>query len=404
MSAFEFKALDAKGKQHKGVLEGYSERQVRQSLRDKGWAPLAVRPANRKLVQSRGKGVGFGRLSPLALALVTRQMATLVQAGLPIEKALQVVANQTENLKIRGLLLSIRTDVLEGRTLADALGKMPRLFDHQYRMTVAAGEHSGRLGEVLENLAVYTERKQQFQQEVQSALIYPVILLLMAFTIVAVLLAYVIPQVVDVFDDRAGQLPWLTQALIGFSEFMQSYLIWLVLLAGIVVIGAIRLLQIPALHTAWHGLLLNMPVVGKFIVESDVVRFASTMAILVQSSAPLLDALKVSGAVLNNLILRAAVSEVVARVGEGESLAEALRNSAYFPPLLLQMVASGESSGQLALMLSKAADYQEEAFTRKMKTLVRLFEPAMLIVMGLIIMAIVLAILLPILQFNQLIT
>lgn len=410
MSAFEFKALDAQGKKQSGILEAHSMRQVRQQLRDQGWAPLSVVESHNRTAADSDMGhkPGIkprgGRLSVLELALLTRQMALLIQSGLTVDATLQTIASQTDNLKTRSLLLSIRAEVLEGQGLAAAMASMPRAFNRQYRMTVAAGELTGQLAEVLENLAVYSERQHKFRQEVQMALYYPIILLVLSGTILIGLIAFVVPQIVEVFADSATELPALTKIVIGISQFMQQYLLWMVLVVLVVVVVLMRWLKQPKARKRWHQLLLDAPFIGRYIRDTEVARFTSTLAILVQSSAPLLDALKVARDVINNLIIKAAVLEAVNSVSEGSHLHVALRDSGQFPALLLQMIASGESGGRLWEMLSSAANYQEQSLARRIATLVKLFEPAMLVIMGGLVMLIVIAILLPILQFNQLVT
>ena len=408
MSTFEFKALDDKGKKQSGILEAHSVRQVRQLLRDRGWAPLSVTASHRRIAKAKEgeapkrlpKG---GRLSALDLALITRQMALLVQSGMTVEETLQAIASQTANLKTSALLLSVRAGVLEGRTLADAMTVVPQAFNKQYRMTVSAGEATGRLAEVLENLALYSEKQHKFRQEVQMAMYYPIILLILSVAILVGLVSFVVPQIVDVFADSARELPALTRAVIGLSNFMQAYFLWLLLViaGGLMVLA--RLLKRPEVRRRWHRKLLDIPLLGRYIRDTEVARFTSTLAILVQSSTPLLDALRIARDVLNNLIIRAAVLEAVNRVSEGSHLHSALRDTKQFPPLLLQMIASGESGGRLAEMLVSAASYQEQSLATRVATLVKIFEPAMLVIMGGLVMLIVIAILLPILQFNQLI-
>lgn len=409
MSAFEFKALDAQGKKQSGIFEANTLRQVRQQLRDRGWAPLSVVESHKRntigtepdKAQATPRG---GRLSVLELALITRQMAMLIQSGLTIDATLQAIAGQTDNLKTRGLLLSVRAAVLEGQSLADAMATMPQAFSKQYRMTVAAGELTARLAEVMEKLAIYSERQHKFRQEVQIALYYPIILLFLALAIMIGLVTFVVPQIVEVFADSATELPFLTRMVIGISQFMQQYLLWLVPAIFVLVVGLRQWLKQPKARLRGHQMLLDMPFIGRYIRDTEVARFTSTLAILVHSSAPLLDALKVARDVVNNLIIKAAVLKAVNDVSEGGHLHVALRDTGQFPSLLLQMIASGETGGRLSEMLESAANYQEQSLARRIATLVKLFEPAMLVIMGGLVMLIVIAILLPILQFNQLVT
>lgn len=403
MSVFEFKALDAKGKEQAGVLEAHSIQQVRQLLRDQGWTPLFVTAGSSKARPDGSYTSSGHRISVLELAFVTRQLATLIQASLPLEQALQAVAQQNKNIKVRSLILGVRAGVLEGRSLADSLARFTQVFDRQYRMTVAVGEHSGRFAEVLENLASHTERRHQFRQDIQMALLYPIALLSLALVIVIALVVYVVPQIVVVFEDSARELPWLTQFLVNLSNTVQTHGLWIVGILIALSAAAFKLFSMPFFQTWWHDFLLKLPLFGNLARDSNLVRFVSTLAILVQSNAPVLEALRVAGDVINNQTLRRAVVVATDRISEGESLFSTLQDTGHFPPMVLHMIASGETSGKLAQILTTTAMHQEREFTHKVKLLVKLFEPLMLIVMGALIMLIVLAILLPILQFNQLI-
>lgn len=402
MAAFEYRALDPQGKQRKGVLEADSGRQVRQMLRERQLAPLEVKAARAR--EASGTGLRFARgLSAADLALLTRQLATLVQAALPIEEALGAAAAQAGSARIQTMLLAVRARVLEGHSLAESLKAFPAAFPELYRATVAAGEHAGHLGPVLERLADYTEQRQQSRQKIQLALLYPVILMIASLAIVGFLLGYVVPDVVRVFVDSGQTLPALTRGLIALSDGVRDWG-WLALLLLVgALIGARRALRDDALRLRWHRLLLRLPLVGGLIRTAECARFASTLAILTRSGVPLVEALDIAGQVIGNQLIRGEVREAARKVREGGSLTRSLEATRQFPPMMLHMIASGERSGELDQMLARTAATQENDLAARIAVLVGLFEPFMLVFMGATVLVIVLAILMPILSLNQLV-
>ncbi|WP_312956807.1 GspF family T2SS innner membrane protein variant XcpS [Stutzerimonas nitrititolerans] len=403
MAAFEYVALDPRGRQQKGLIEADSPRQARQLLRDKQWSPLEVKQARARESSGTG-GFSFGRgLSARDLALVTRQLATLVQAALPIEEALRAAAAQSGSQKIKSMLLAVRGRVMEGHSLAASLREYPSAFPDLYRATVAAGEHAGHLGLVLDQLADYTDQRQQSRQKIQLALLYPVILLVASLAIVVLLLGYVVPDVVKVFVNTGQELPALTTGLIAVSEVVQRWG-WLIML-GIVAlaIGMRQALRDPNIKLRWHSFILRLPLVGRLVRATNTARFASTLAILTRSGVPLVDALGIAAAVIGNLRIRERVVEAAQRVREGGSLTRALEATGEFPPMMLHMIAAGEKSGELDQMLARTARNQENDLAAQISLLVGLFEPFMLVFMGAVVLVIVLAILLPILSLNQLV-
>ncbi|WP_312957712.1 GspF family T2SS innner membrane protein variant XcpS [Stutzerimonas nitrititolerans] len=403
MAAFEYVALDPRGRQQKGLIEADSPRQARQLLRDKQWSPLEVKQARARESSGTG-GFSFGRgLSARDLALVTRQLATLVQAALPIEEALRAAAAQSGSQKIKSMLLAVRGRVMEGHSLAASLREYPSAFPELYRATVAAGEHAGHLGLVLDQLADYTDQRQQSRQKIQLALLYPVILLVASLAIVVLLLGYVVPDVVKVFVNTGQELPALTTGLIAVSEVVQRWG-WLIML-GIVAlaIGMRQALRDPSIKLRWHSFILRLPLVGRLVRATNTARFASTLAILTRSGVPLVDALGIAAAVIGNLRIRERVVEAAQRVREGGSLTRALETTGEFPPMMLHMIAAGEKSGELDQMLARTARNQENDLAAQISLLVGLFEPFMLVFMGAVVLVIVLAILLPILSLNQLV-
>lgn len=404
MAAFEYIALDARGRQQKGVLEADSARQVRQLLRERQLAPLEVKATRTREQAVGGQRFGFTRgLSARDLALVTRQLATLVQAALPIEEALRAAAAQSTSSRIQSMLLAVRAKVLEGHSLAGSLREFPAAFPELYRATVSAGEHAGHLGPVLEQLADYTEQRQQSRQKIQLALLYPVILMCASLGIVGFLLGFVVPDVVRVFIDSGQTLPLLTRGLIALSDLVKHWG-WLAILLLVAGITAIRLaLRQEAARHRWHGILLRVPLVGRLVRATDTARFASTLAILTRSGVPLVEALGIAAEVIANRVIRAEVVLAAQKVREGGSLTRALEQTGQFPPMMLHMVASGERSGELDQMLARTARNQENDLAAQIALLVGLFEPFMLVFMGAVVLVIVLAILLPILSLNQLV-
>ncbi|WP_181296143.1 GspF family T2SS innner membrane protein variant XcpS [Pseudomonas sp. Q2-TVG4-2] len=403
MAAFEYIALDPRGREQKGLIEADSPRQARQLLREKQWSPLEVKQAKAK-EDSGGGGFAFGRgLSARDLALVTRQLATLVQAALPIEEALRAAAAQSTSQKIKSMLLAVRARVMEGHSLAGSLREYPSAFPELYRATVAAGEHAGHLGLVLDQLADYTDQRQQSRQKIQLALLYPVILLVASLAIVVLLLGYVVPDVVKVFVNTGQQLPTLTTGLIAVSEAVQRWG-WLMFVGIVAAALAMRqALRDDKIKRRWHALILRIPLVGRLARATNTARFASTLAILTRSGVPLVDALGIAAAVIANLRIRDKVIEAAQRVREGGSLTRALDATGEFPPMMLHMIASGEKSGELDQMLARTARNQENDLAAQISLLVGLFEPFMLVFMGAVVLVIVLAILLPILSLNQLV-
>lgn len=402
MPAYEYKALDARGKQKQGVVEADAPRAVRQQLREKGLTPLAVEPAVQKRSPSNPLGSG-GTLAAADLALVTRQLATLIQSGIPIEQALSATAQQTSKPRIRSMLIAIRAKVMEGYTLADSLSEFPKAFPRLYRSTVAAGEHAGHLDLVLNRLADYTENRQEARQKIQLAAIYPIILSFVAIAIVVFLLTYVVPDIIDVFLKQGQELPALTQAMLAMSEFLSSYGVYLVILLVAAFMVFRYALTKPAFRMRFHKRLLHLPLFSGMVRGVNTARYASTLSILTTSGVPLVDAMRIAGEVLSNDYLRQELKEAARKVSEGGSLHRALDQSGYFPPMMLHMIASGEASGELDSMLERTATMQENTLQSKMAAIVGLFEPMMLLVMGVVVLIIVMAIMLPILNMSNLV-
>ena len=402
MPAFQYVALDDRGRQRKGLIEADTPRMARQLLRERGMNPLGVEEVASQ-ERSRSRQWFRPHISPTDLALITRQLATLVGSGLPLEEALGAVARQAERTRLSGLLLAVRARVLEGHTLATALRDFPSIFPELYRATVAAGEQSGHLDVVFERLADYTEARQQMRQKVGLALFYPLLLTGVAILVVAGLLTYVVPQVVQVFSSLNQQLPALTRGLIALSDFLRQYG-WL-LLGGLAmgVVSWIYALRRISFKRRVHQTLLKLPLIARLTRGANTARFARTFSILMASGVPVLEALRISAQVMSNLPMREAVEQAAVRVKEGASLQKAISNSGYFPPMTVQLIASGEASGRLENMLERAAVQQERETETLIAALLGIFEPMLILVMGGVVLMIVLAILLPIFDLNQLV-
>jgi general secretion pathway protein F len=403
MGAFEYSALDASGKERKGILEGDTPRHIRQLLREQQLLPVSVTEVAQKEARRQRSFSLVRRVSPTDLALFTRQLATLVRAGLPLEESLLAVSQQTEKPRVQSIVLGVRARVMEGHTLADGFTEFPRVFPEIYRATVAAGEQAGHLDSVLERLAEYTESRELIRQKVLGAMLYPIVLTIMCFAIVSGLLVFVVPKVVAVFESTKAKLPLITQLLIDTSGFFRSNGLYL-LIGGIAAFILFRRwLRNPAARRRYHRLQLRMPLLGKLTRGFNTARFTRTFSILTASSVPVLEALRISGEVVTNLPMRDAVTDAAARVREGAPIGRSLATSRMFPPMTIHLISSGESSGQLESMLERAAISQERELDGLLGAMVGLLGPILIIVMGLFVMGIVFAMLLPIFEMNQLI-
>lgn len=403
MGAFEYTALDPAGKEAKGLIEGDTPKHVRQILRERRLLPVKVtevaqKEAHRQSTFSLRRGI-----SPSELALVTRQLASLSQSGLPLEESLLAVSQQNDQPRTKSILLGVRGKVMEGHTLADGLAEFPQAFPDLYRATIAAGEQSGHLDVVLERLADYTEARHELRQRVRNAMIYPIALVVMAIAIISFMLATVVPKIVNVFANSSAELPALTRGLIATSDFLRNH--WLLVIIGVcVLIYAIWwVLQKPGPKRAYHQLLLRVPIISRLTRGINTARFTRTFSILAGSGVPILEALKISAAVIENLPMRDAVSEAAVRVREGGSISKSLANSKLFPPMMIHLISSGEAGGRLEEMLSRAADGQEREVDGLIAALLGILQPLLIVLMGGVVLMIVLAILLPIFEINNLI-
>jgi len=408
MAAFDYKAVDSKGKIKKGIVEGDSARQARNILREKGLMPTEVTsclaPSTGTSGQSSKTRIKGGKVSASDLALITRQLSTLVESGLPIEESLMAVGEQCEKANIKSMIMAIRTKVTEGYGLAESMAEYPQIFNNLFRAMVSAGEQSGHLDKVLDRLADYTEQREQMQSQLVQALIYPIIMTVVAVGVISVLLTQVVPEIVGQFEHMGGKLPTTTKILIASSEFLSAYGLYLTLTG----IGAMfliaQILKKPNYKMAFHQRIINVPGIGKVIKGLNTARFARTLSILTASAVPLLDSMKISGHVLDNLYMKKRIKEASDRVREGASLRASLDETKLFPPMMMHMIASGEKSGELENMLERSADNQDKAFEALVNISLKAFEPALMVAMAGIVLFIVMAILQPILQLNNMVS
>ena len=404
MAAFEYQALDLRGRTIKGVIEGDAERQVRSALRDKGLTPLQVDViAAETAVKTLGGRSWRRGISSADLALLTRQFATLVGAGMTIEECLTALIEQTDSTRARTVLAGVRGRVLEGQSLARGIEAFPQAFPDIYRHLVEAGEQSGQLAQVLDRLADYTEDRQALRQKVLLAFIYPALVTLVAIVIVGFLLVNVVPQVTRVFENTGQTLPLVTRVLIMTSDFVRVGGVWWLVGIAVVFVGVRVMLRNKRMRRRWHGLLLKLPLVGRLVRGVNAARFASTLGILTSSGIPLLQAMQSAVLVVSNLPMRAAVDDALRQVREGAGLARALGKARLFPPLVIHLIGSGEASGNLDIMLARAAEAQARELENWVRALTALLEPVMILVVGAVVGFIVLAMLLPIFEMNQLI-
>jgi general secretion pathway protein F len=401
MPGFRYQAYNVEGKLHKGVLEADSARQARSMLREQGLTPhrVDVIAAN----DPSGAPTRRVSLSHSQVTQITRGLASLLEAGLTVEQAFNALIEQAESERVRQVLAALRGEVLAGNTIAKALAAFPAAFPELYRTLVAAGETSGQLARVLTRLADYLEDRQQLRARLALALVYPSIVLAVAILVVGALLVYVLPQVVGVFQHAHQQLPWLTRALIALSAFLQATWIgWLVL--AIVAAAVLRVaLRRERPRAAIHRALWRAPILGRVLRHLDAARLASTLAILVGSRVPILQALEAGTGVMTLVPMREALATAARGVREGMALSRSLSATRAFPPVMVHLIASGETSGRLDEALERAARQQQNDIATRLAAFAALFEPAMILAMGGVVLAIVLAILLPIFQLNQLV-
>lgn len=397
MAAFHYKALDKQGTAQKGIIEADSLRVARQKVRDKGLMLVDI-----NALHSEGRKAPV-KLKHQALALMTRQLATLIRAKLPVEEALKGVAEQTEKPKPKRIIIRVREKVLEGLSLSHALSEFPQAFPNLYVSTVAAGEQTGRLDVVLNRLADYVETEQKTRQKVQQALIYPSMMVIISFAIITFLLTFVVPKIISVFNTTGQSLPTLTVYLINISDFLKHYGIYTLLVVIAATVGFFRAIAIPHIKSRWHRFLLKVPFVTYMIKTVSTARYSHTLAILSNAGVPILKAMGIASNLINNIAIKEAMETAKDEVKEGRNLASALKKTHAFSPMTLHLIASGESSGELEDMLQYAANTQDDDVSRIIATALTLFEPLIILFMGAVVLFIVLATLLPIFSMDQLV-
>lgn len=403
MAAYDYKALDSKGKTVKGSIEAETARLARTALREKGLVPVELEQTKEKEKRAAASGgIGFQRgISTAELSLLTRQLATLVQASMPLEECLKAVADQIEKPKLKSMLTGVRSRVIEGYTLSDSLADYPHVFDSLFCSMVSAGEKSGHLGPVLERLADYVENRQQIKSKLTQAMVYPAVLTVAAVSIVSFLLATVVPDIVGQFLSTGAELPEMTKVLLAASDFVTNWgwLVVTVIVATVVITKT--MLRNEKHRLEWDRRMLSVPVVGRVARGLNTSRFARTLSICTSSAIPLLDGMKVAANVMTNSFFRNKVIEASDRVREGTSLRASLENSKLFPPMMLHMIASGERSGELESMLTRAADNQDRDFESQVNIALGIFSPLLVVVMAGVVLFIVVATLMPIIQLNN---
>lgn len=404
MAAFDYQAVNSRGKTVKGVIEGDTARHVRGLLREQGLTPLEVSESLKKAKTTSPKSrFSRSKISAAELALITRQLATLVESGLPLEESLMAVAQQCEKNRLKSIIMAVRSKVTEGYGLAESMAEFPQVFNNLFRAMVAAGEKSGHLDKVLNRLADYTEQRQQMRSQLIQALVYPIIMTIVAISVIGILLAFVVPEIVGQFEHMGANLPGTTQFLIATSDFVNNYGLFIVLAILIAMVAFNRLLQKPSFKLKHHQRMIGLPAIGKVSRGLNTARFARTLSILTASAVPLLESMRIAGEVLDNLYIKQKVQESADKVREGSSLKVALEQTKLFPPMMLHMIASGEKSGELEQMLGRAADNQDREFEALVSISLKAFEPALMVTMAGVVLFIVMAILQPILQLNNLI-
>jgi len=403
--AFKYEAVNSSGQDSKGVVNADSARAARADLRSQGLLPIKVELISNQLDSNgRKRRTAFGdRLSSVELALFTRQLASLLDAGLPLEQSFSALLEQAERTYNRDLIASIRSEVMAGSSLSDSLRQHPNDFEDIYCALVGSGEQIGQLARVLSRLADYIERRNALVQKVKLAFTYPAIVTVVAFAIVIFLLTYVVPQIVSVFASTKQQLPTLTIVMLAMSDFVRNY----GLIVGVFFIFAAFIwraaMKNPEVKMKWHTWLLTAPLYGKFERSLNTSRFASTLAITIGSGVPILRALQTSQDTLSNVAMRLQVEQATNSVREGVGLARALSAYKHFPPMLIHMIRAGEVTGELPEMLARASNAQEQDLERRALTMAGLLEPVLILTMGVVVLLIVLAVLMPIIEINQLV-
>lgn len=404
MAVYNYLAYDASGKEIKGVVEGENERKVRHDLREKGLTPIKLSQTTRRDKKKQSTWTNyFSRVTSSNLALMTREFATLLSAGTPLEESLLAVSQEIEKPYLKQVLLAVRARVMEGYTLAVGLDDFPKVFPEVYRATVAAGEQTGHLDKVLMHLADYTEKQSEMKQKIQQALIYPSMMTFVSISIVIFLLSTVVPKMIGIFKDTGTQLPATTEFLISLSSFIKSYGLIVLTVIIISIILFQQAMRLPKFRSQWHTVLDHIPFIGKLRRSINSARFSRTLGILTAAGMPILDGFTISTKLISMIPMRDAVQRAAVSIREGVAIHRALQNTKYFQPMIIHFIANGEKSGRLEEMLRRAADNQDRHVSMVLTTSLSLFEPLLVLIMGGVVLFIVLAILVPMFQMTEMV-
>jgi len=403
MDAYEYKCLDASGKNKSGILQADNEKQVRQMLRDQKLIPIRIEKVTGHLGTDKEKKHKTS-LRTGELSIIIRQLSTLLKAGLPLDESLKTISEQSDHKNSKKILITLRAKLMEGQSLAYAMELFPKAFDELITTSVEAGEQSGNLDEVLLRLAEYLEQKQDMSKQSWMALLYPVILILTSIAVVSGLMIYIVPKVIQVFENNNAELPLITQALVSLSDWIRHYGLAVLIIIVVAIVVFFIALQNRDFKYKWHKFLLNLPLVGSFIRIAQSARFTRTLGILTKSTVPIVQALSLSSKVIKNLAIKHSVENTATQVREGSSLSQSLKANGYFPPMTIRLISSGEQSGILSEMLERAADTQERDVNHKLSSIVSIMQPVAILIVGTMILLIVLAMLLPIFQMNTIIS
>lgn len=399
MGAYRYQALKKSGHSCKGIIEADSLRHARQLLREKSLIPTSVSPIKQAVHSFRKE-----KLSSAELALLTRQLATLLASGIPIDESLKGVALQAEKELVRQIIIGVRSKVLEGYALAQAMEEYPLAFPELYCKTLAAGEQTGNLDSVLEKLADYTESQQKIRQKVQQALIYPILMILVSTGIIGFLLAFVVPKIIEVFSSSGQTLPIMTLILIKISNFVGAYGLYILTLVILLIFALKRSLKNPKFRLYWDKMVLKMPVASYLVQSVNVARYIHTFAILFAAGVSVLETMRVSASVVSNMVMKSAFDVACIQVKEGTNISLALKDTTFLKPMAAHLIASGEKSGQIASMMERAAVHLDNEVKRMIDTALTLLEPLIILFMGAVVLFIVLSTLLPIFSMEQLVT
>lgn len=406
MAVYEYKALDQQGKNRKGIVEADSESRARAKLRSAGKFTVSLKESKVKtgaVSQSWLTSSLFNRITSEEVYVITRQLATLHGAGIPLDAALASLVEQTRNPAMKKILAQVKGKVNEGKTLAQALGDHPKLFSHIYINMIRAGEESGSLSVVLERLADFSENQQALRGRLKAALVYPVFMAFIGSAILFILIAYIVPNITQVFKEMEQTLPLPTRFLIGFSTFLKTYW-WALLICGMVLVFSFRIfVKTPRGRSLWDLVKLKIPIIGPVAQKIILARFASTLASLNKSGVEFMVAMDIVRTLINNVRIAEVIDEAMEHIRKGKSMTVALAASPWFPPMFVQMIAVGEQSGNLEAMLNKIAGAYERDVETAVRGMTSLLEPLMITVMGLAVGFIVISILLPIFEMNQMI-